>query len=97
MHYYRDSEPTTQIDHYQSNTRFEAAKSSVLAALPPNAPTEAHEHALSDFYKKWVIQERARQDEYAVELRKRTFKDLSLSAKVEFQRAKKRLANWRFL
>ncbi|KAG1772749.1 hypothetical protein EDD22DRAFT_768009, partial [Suillus occidentalis] len=81
----------------ESNTRFEAAKSLVLAALPPNAPTEAHEHALSDFYKKWVIQERARQDEYAVELRKRTFKDLSLSAKVEFQKAKKRLANWRFL
>ncbi|KAG1753425.1 hypothetical protein EDB19DRAFT_829817 [Suillus lakei] len=81
----------------ESNTRFEAAKSSVLAALPPNAPTEAHEHALSEFYKKWVVQERARQDEYDVELRKRTFEDLSLSAKVEFQRAKKRLASWRFL
>ncbi|KAG1756708.1 uncharacterized protein EDB91DRAFT_1241761 [Suillus paluster] len=39
----------------------------------------------------------ARQDEYAVELRKRTFEDLSLSAKVEFQRAKKRLASWRLL
>ncbi|OJA08150.1 hypothetical protein AZE42_03588 [Rhizopogon vesiculosus] len=81
----------------ESNTRFEAAKSSVLAALLPNAPTEAHEHALSEFYKKWVIQERVRQDEYDVELRKRTFEDLSLAAKVEFQRAKKRLGNWRFL
>lgn len=52
---------------------------------------------MSEFYKKWVVQERAREDEYAVELRKRTIKDLSLSAKVEFHRAKKRLANWRFL
>ncbi|KAG2078253.1 hypothetical protein BDR04DRAFT_1088015 [Suillus decipiens] len=81
----------------ESNIRFEAAKSSVLAAIPSNAPTEAHEHALSDFYKKWVVQERVRQDKYAVELRKRTFEDLSLSAKVGFQRAKKRLASWRFL
>ncbi|KAG0707693.1 hypothetical protein DFH29DRAFT_593829 [Suillus ampliporus] len=81
----------------ESNTRFEAAKTSVLSALPPNAPTEVHEHALSEFYKKWVIQERARQDEYDVELRKRTFEDLSLSAKVEWERAKKRLASWRFL
>ncbi|KAG2144887.1 hypothetical protein BD769DRAFT_1661026 [Suillus cothurnatus] len=81
----------------ESNTRFEAAKSSVLAALPPDAPTEAHEHALSDFYKKWVVQEQARQGEYDVELRKRTFEDVSLSAKVEFQRAKKKLAGWRFL
>jgi hypothetical protein len=95
--HYRDSEPTIRIVHYQSNTRFEAAKSSVLAALPPDAPTEAHEHALSDFYKKWVVQEQARQGEYDVELRKRTFEDVSLSAKVEFQRAKKKLAGWRFL
>ncbi|KAJ8584942.1 hypothetical protein M405DRAFT_746142 [Rhizopogon salebrosus TDB-379] len=81
----------------ESNTRFEAAKSSVLSALPPNALTEAHEHALSEFYRKWVIQERARQDEYDVELRKRTFEGLSLAAKVEFQKVKRRLGHWSFL
>jgi len=87
-----------RINHYhQSNIRFEAAKSSVLSALPPNAPTEAHEHALSEFYKKWVVQERARQDEYDIELRKRTFEDLSLAAQVKFERVKKRLGSWRFL
>jgi len=77
------------INYYQSNTRFEAAKVSVLSSLPPDAPTEAHEHTLSEFYRKWVIQERVRQEEYDVELRKRTLEGLSLAAKVQFQRAKR--------
>ncbi|KIJ69003.1 hypothetical protein HYDPIDRAFT_105565 [Hydnomerulius pinastri MD-312] len=75
----------------ESNTRFEAAKESVLSSLPESASTEMRENALSEFYKKWVVQERTRQDEYSSEWRKRNFDNIILAARVEYQRFKQRI------
>ncbi|KAF9227509.1 hypothetical protein BS17DRAFT_773895 [Gyrodon lividus] len=75
----------------ESNTRFEAAKESVLASLPDSATSEMRESALSEFYKKWVVQERTRQDEYSSEWRKRNFENIVLAARVEYQRFKRRI------
>jgi len=49
-----------------------------------------HEKALSEFYKKWVMQEKTRQDEYSTEWRKRNWDNILLAARVEFQRFKQR-------
>jgi len=79
------------FNHYywtDSNTRFEAAKQSVLASLPESATPEVHENALSEFFKKWVMQEKTRQDEYSNEWRKRNWENIMLAARVEYQRFK---------
>ncbi|KAG8217836.1 hypothetical protein J3R82DRAFT_6001 [Butyriboletus roseoflavus] len=76
---------------HQSNTRFETAKQSVLASLPESASPETHEAALSEFYKKWVMQEKARQDEYSAEWRKRNWNNILLAARVQYQRFKQRI------
>ena len=44
-------------DDQQSNSRFEAARQQILAALPADAPTLDKEDALSEFYRHWVLQE----------------------------------------
>jgi hypothetical protein len=79
--------------HYwtDSNTRFEAAKQSVLTSLPESASPETRENALSEFYKKWVMQEKTRQNEYSDEWRKRNWDTILLAARVEYQRFKQRL------
>jgi len=74
-----------------SNTRFETAKQSVLTSLPESASSETRENALSEFYKKWVMQEKARQDEYSTEWRKRNWDTILLAARVEYQRFKRRI------
>ncbi|KAF9246182.1 hypothetical protein BU15DRAFT_84979 [Melanogaster broomeanus] len=74
-----------------SNLRFEAAKTSVLASLPDSASSEMQENALSEFYKEWVVQERTRQDEYSSEWRKRNWETIILAARVEYQRFKRRM------
>lgn len=75
----------------QSNSRFETAKRSVLASLPESASPETHENALSEFYKKWVMQEKMRQDEYSTEWRKRNWENIFLAARVQYQRFKQRI------
>ena len=75
----------------QSNTRFETAKQSVLASLPESASSETHENALSEFYKKWVMQERTRQDDYSTEWQTRNWNTIILAARVEYQRFKQRV------
>ncbi|KAI9570487.1 hypothetical protein HD554DRAFT_2018680 [Boletus coccyginus] len=74
-----------------SNTRFETAKQSVLASLPESASSETRENALSEFYKKWVMQEKARQDEYSAEWQTRNWNTIILAARVEYQRFKQRI------
>ncbi|KAH7910182.1 hypothetical protein BJ138DRAFT_139798 [Hygrophoropsis aurantiaca] len=103
----------------ESNTRFEAAKQSVLDSLrapepsqspsspshPPTSPTPSHtspspthpdpltlERALSEFYKKWVVQESARQAAYSAEWRRRNAETILLAARVEYQRFKARIS-----
>ena len=75
----------------QSNTRFETAKQSVLASLPASASPETREIALSEFYKKWVMQEKTMQDDYSDEWRKRNWETILLAARVEYQRFKQRI------
>ncbi|KAI0079885.1 hypothetical protein K474DRAFT_1705145 [Panus rudis PR-1116 ss-1] len=69
-----------------SNTRFEAAKQAVLDSLPESSTPEDREVALSDFYSKWLRQEGHRQRAYSMELRKRTWTDIVLGAKVSYQK-----------
>lgn len=75
----------------QSNTRFETARQSVLTSLPESASPETRENALSEFYKKWVMQEKTRQDEYSDGWRKRNWETIFLAARVELQRFKQRI------
>lgn len=74
-----------------ANMRFEAAKAMILDALPESATTLNKEHALSDFYRQWLIQESDRTDVYTVEWRKRYFAIIVLGARVEYWRLRKRL------
>ncbi|KAI6128284.1 hypothetical protein EDD16DRAFT_678143 [Pisolithus croceorrhizus] len=75
----------------ESNERFEAAKASVLSSLPPSATSETREHALSEFYGMWVVQERERQEEYSNQWRRRNFENIVLAARVEYERLKRRI------
>ncbi|KAH7889217.1 hypothetical protein F5I97DRAFT_485807 [Phlebopus sp. FC_14] len=79
--------------HYwaESNTRFEEAKSAVLASLPASASPETREDALSGFYRDWVVQERARQDAYSEEMRRRSWEVVVLEARVGYERLKSRI------
>ncbi|KAH7921733.1 hypothetical protein BV22DRAFT_1018724 [Leucogyrophana mollusca] len=76
----------------ESNTRFEAAKQSVLDSVPETADVLSRERALSEFYKKWVMQESRRQAEYSAEWRKRNAENILLAARTEYQRLKERIS-----
>ncbi|GBE81937.1 hypothetical protein BKA93DRAFT_740295 [Sparassis latifolia] len=71
-----------------SNIRFEAAKSAVLESLPETAPTEDREFALSEFYKRWLMQEQSRQKEYNSQWRKRNWTSIVLGARVRYEKFK---------
>ncbi|KAG6334836.1 hypothetical protein ID866_4258 [Astraeus odoratus] len=75
----------------ESNTRFEAAKASVLSSLPDSASAEMREHALSEFYTKWVVQERDRQEAYSIEWRKCNLENIVLAARVQYHRLRRRI------
>ncbi|KAF8201847.1 hypothetical protein BJ912DRAFT_921278 [Pholiota molesta] len=76
-----------------SNTRFYSAKQSVLSSLPENATARDKEVALSVFYRKWVMQDKERTDEYTVEWRKRNSQLIAMSARVEFAKLKAHLSS----
>ncbi|PFH54312.1 hypothetical protein AMATHDRAFT_135664 [Amanita thiersii Skay4041] len=76
-----------------SNTRFEAAKNAILEALPESASTLDREHALSHFYKQWLVQESERTNAYTREWRKRNLATIILGARVEYQKFCKRLSS----
>ncbi|KAJ7097881.1 hypothetical protein B0H15DRAFT_772649 [Mycena belliarum] len=69
----------------ESNTRFEQGKQEALARLPPSASLLDKEHALSEFYHQWVIQEDRRTGEYTEEWRQRNKSSLLLAARVACQ------------
>ncbi|KAF8163333.1 hypothetical protein B0H34DRAFT_695048 [Crassisporium funariophilum] len=69
-----------------SNTRFYAAKESVLSSLPQPAAARDSEDALSAFYTQWVVQEKKWTDDYTKEWRKRNNHLIALGARVAFQR-----------
>jgi apoptogenic protein 1 len=73
------------ISKFKANTRFESAKASVLDALPPSATAEDREEALSHFYRHWLVNENARQQQYSADLRARTRQNLFLSARVWYR------------
>ncbi|KAF8892546.1 hypothetical protein BD779DRAFT_1670236 [Infundibulicybe gibba] len=82
-----------QLDAYHhdfwlnSNTRFEAAKAAILAALPPGSTPLDKEQTLSQFYTQWYMQEAPRTDAYTTEWRKRNWALVALEMRVQYQRA----------
>jgi len=76
-----------------SNTRFEAAKQSVLSCLPESPTPLARERALSEFYRKWVLQESQRQEAYDIEWRRRNFEQITFAARVEWRNLHARIMN----
>ncbi|KAK2466878.1 hypothetical protein APHAL10511_001136 [Amanita phalloides] len=76
-----------------ANSRFEAAKATILDALPDSATPLDKEHGLSDFYRQWLLQESERTDAYTTEWRKRSFAIIALGFRVEYQRLYKRLSS----
>lgn len=75
----------------KSNTRFEAAKQIALSRLPESSPPLAREHALSEFYREWLLQEARRQEAYTIEWRKRNFEEISLAARAEWRNFQARI------
>jgi len=76
----------------QSNLRFNAAKESVLEALPEPATAREKEEALSTFHKQWLNLEKARTDVYTQEWRSKNWQVIKLAARVELQNIQKRIS-----
>ncbi|KAI1795840.1 hypothetical protein LXA43DRAFT_989715 [Ganoderma leucocontextum] len=70
----------------ESNTRFYGAKEAVLRSLPEETTPEQREVALSEFYRRWVAQERKRLDEYGEEMRRRNWATIALGARVQYEK-----------
>ncbi|PIL24035.1 hypothetical protein GSI_13786 [Ganoderma sinense ZZ0214-1] len=70
----------------ECNTRFYAAKEAVLQSLPEETTPEQREVALSEFYRRWVAQERKRLDDYGEEWRRRNWATISLGARVQYEK-----------
>lgn len=81
----------TKPNYGQSNTRFQTAKDAFLSSLPESCTEEDKEHALSDFYKSWLIQEEPRQKEYTAEWQKRNKQNVLLGARLQYQKFMSRL------
>jgi apoptogenic protein 1 len=69
---------------FQSNTRFEAARKTILDSLPASASPLQKEHALSEFYKQWVVQESSRTGSYTEEWRAKNWSAIYLAASVSY-------------
>lgn len=63
----------------------------MLSSIPESASPETREHALSEFFRKWVVQEQDSQEAYSKEWRKRNMEIIALGARVEYQRLKQRI------
>ncbi|KAI0705813.1 hypothetical protein BC835DRAFT_1403653 [Cytidiella melzeri] len=74
-----------------SNTRFTAAKQAFLSSLPESCTEEDKEHALSDFYKSWLVQEEPRQKEYTANWQRRNRMNVLLGARLQYQKFMARL------
>jgi len=71
-----------------TNTCFDAAKAVTVSGLPPHASAEQREEHLGEFYKRWVLQETARQEEYNTEWRRRSMQEIKLAARVSYHKLK---------
>jgi len=78
----------------ESNTRFHAARESILSSLPLTATARDKEVALSEFYKQWLLQERERTDKYTKEWRKRNYDLIFLEFRAKFYRLSTCLATF---
>ena len=63
----------------------------VLASLPESTTPEEREVALSEFYTRWVLQERTRLDKYNEEWNRRNWSTILLSARVMYEKVIHRL------
>ncbi|KAI0748168.1 hypothetical protein C8Q80DRAFT_1170501 [Daedaleopsis nitida] len=75
----------------ESNTRFYSAKDAVLQSLPEGTSPEQREVALSEFYTRWVAQERTRLEEYGEEWRRRNWAQITLGARVRYEKLLSRI------
>ncbi|EIN07337.1 hypothetical protein PUNSTDRAFT_71028 [Punctularia strigosozonata HHB-11173 SS5] len=88
-----------QLDNFNhrfwtdSNTRFEAGKAAVLSSLPADTLAADRERALSDFYAKWIQQEKHRQEEYSKQYRAKNISEIQLAARLHYQKLRMRIAN----
>ncbi|KAI0928463.1 hypothetical protein AcW1_005701 [Taiwanofungus camphoratus] len=88
-----------QLDAYNhafwadSNSRFDAAKSAMLESLPETSSAEDRESALSDFYRRWLVQETARQQGYSAEWRKRNWSSILLGARLQYEKLMARISS----
>ncbi|CCM02414.1 uncharacterized protein FIBRA_04512 [Fibroporia radiculosa] len=87
-----------QLDAYNhtfwsnSNSRFEAAKNALLESLPDSCTEEDREFALSEFYRRWIVQETARQQEYDAEWRKQNWSSLLLAIRLSYEKSMARIS-----
>ncbi|KDQ60777.1 hypothetical protein JAAARDRAFT_31755 [Jaapia argillacea MUCL 33604] len=96
LHFKLHRQQTDVFNHRywtDSNTRFEAAKQTVLDSLPSACTPKDRELALSEFYKQWLSQEGQRAADYSTEWRRRNFEGIKLAARVEYQRMQARIAS----
>lgn len=75
----------------QSNSRFNAALEAHLSSLPPSSTAYEKELAMSQFYGSWLAQEQERQQIYNAEWRKRNWANITLEARVKYQKLRARL------
>jgi apoptogenic protein 1 len=80
----------TSSPSLQSNTRFEAGKAAVLVSLPSETSAADRERALSDFYGKWIQQEKHRQDDYSKQWRARNVSEIQLAVRLGYQKFRAR-------
>jgi len=78
----------------ESNTRFYAARNSILSNLPLTATARDKEVALSEFCKQWLLQEREWTERYTKEWRRRNYDLILLEFRVKFYRLSTCLATF---
>jgi len=76
-----------------SNTRFENEKQDVSARISETATLAEREVALSDFYRRWLLQEEQRQASYTRDWRSMNWNEILLTARVEYRSFKARWAS----
>ena len=70
----------------QSNTRFNAALEARLSSLPESSTPLDKEFAASEFYASWLAQEETRLQAYNAEWRKRNWANITLEARLKYQK-----------
>ena len=57
-----------------------------LAGLPESCTAEEREFAMSDFYSRWIVEERSRLEAYHAEWQKRNWSNIWLEARVRYRK-----------